>query len=343
MAKHKVAKKVDYINNTEAQQERQFSVVSYFCGCGGLDLGILGGFDYKGHRYDTLPFRILAAYDNDEKCVQTYHDNVGEHAEVRDLSEADLADMPAADVLIGGFPCQDFSSCGPQGGLETERGQLYQAMIRYMNYHRPMVVIGENVPNLAKMNGGSVMQTILDDFTDAGYRFEVWTMQAKEYGVPQGRVRLIFVGVRNDLDGFPVEPNPTNEIRSIEWAIGDLINITDDSVPNQNEYFKANKAKKGNGQGDEANRADEPAYTIRANAKSRVHFHYQLGRRLTVRECARIQTFPDTFVFRHSMTTNIMQIGNAVPPILAHFVGRSVAQYLQNIFVEEDQNACSLC
>ncbi|UWG95946.1 DNA cytosine methyltransferase [Dehalobacter sp. DCM] len=341
MTKHKNAKKVD--NISKIQIGPQFSVVSYFCGCGGLDLGILGGFNYKGYQYEKLPFKILAAYDNDEKCIDTYHENVGNHAEVRNLSDADPASMPAADVLIGGFPCQDFSSCGPQGGLETERGQLYKAMIKYMNCHKPMMVIGENVPNLAKMNSGSVLQTILDDFTNAGYHFEVWTMQAKEYGVPQGRVRLIFVGVRNDLDGFPIEPTPTNQIHSIEWAIGDLIDITDDSIPNQNEYFKANKAKKGNGQGDEANRADAPAYTIRANAKSRVHFHYQLDRRLTVRECARIQTFPDNFVFKHSKTTNIMQIGNAVPPILAHFVGRVVAQYLKNTVAEEDQNALKLC
>lgn len=342
MSKHKIKSKISNINNP-AQPGHQFSVISYFCGCGGLDFGILGGFNYKDKQYGRLPFRILAAYDNDEKCIQTYHDNIGNHAHLCDLSEANPAEMPAADILIGGFPCQDFSSCGPQGGLETERGQMYQAMIRYMNHHRPMIVIGENVPNLAKMNGGSVLETILTDFRNAGYRFEVWTMHAKDYGVPQGRVRLIFMGVRDDLVGFPLKPNPTNEVHSIEWAIGDLINISDESVPNQSEYFKANKAKKGNGQGDEANRANEPAYTIRANAKSRVHFHYQLDRRLTVRECARIQTFPDDFIFRHSKTTNIMQIGNAVPPILAHFVGESVAKYLINIVDEEEQNACQFC
>lgn len=117
------------------------------------------------------------------------------------------------------------------------------------------------------------------------------------------------------------------------------MNVVDESIPNQSEYFLASKAKKGNGQGDEANKIGVPAYTIRANAKSRVHFHYSLDRRLTVRECARIQTFPDTFTFKHSKTTNIMQIGNAVPPMLAHEVGKAIASFVATEeFKEATQN-----
>lgn len=99
----------------------------------------------------------------------------------------------------------------------------------------------------------------------------------------------------------------------------------------------ASKAKKGNGQGDESNHKDKPAYTIRANPKSRVQFHYSLGRRLTVRECARIQTFPDNFRFKFSKTVNISQIGNAVPPVLAYQVAKSVANYLNRIGEENDE------
>lgn len=111
--------------------------------------------------------------------------------------------------------------------------------------------------------------------------------------------------------------------------------ITDNTVPNQGEYFGASKAKKGNGQGDESNKKDKPAYTIRANPKSRVQFHYSLERRLTVRECARIQTFPDDFTFKFSKTVNISQIGNAVPPMLAYLVAKSVAEYLGKMEGEE--------
>ena len=142
---------------------------------------------------------IIAAYDFDPKCISTYKDNIGAYAEVKDLAEAKASEIPYANILVGGFPCQDFSSCGPLGGLETERGKMYLTMVNYMKHHRPYIVIGENVPNLAKMQNGEVLKKIVSDFENAGYKFEVWTLQAKDYGVPQGRVRLIFVGVRKDI------------------------------------------------------------------------------------------------------------------------------------------------
>ena len=314
-----------------------YSVVSYFCGCGGLDLGFRGGFKYHNEDYRKLPFNILKAYDNEPRCIETYNNYFGHDcAEVKDLSSAKPNEMPKADILIGGFPCQEFSSCGPLGGLESERGRLYQTMIAYMNEHKPRMVIGENVINLERMEKGAVLQTIKNDLSNAGYEVRVWKMFAPDYGVPQRRTRLFIICVRNDVyekNGFPVEPNAEfkENYRSIEWAIGDLENITDNTIPNQGEYFGASKAKKGNGQGDESNQKDKPAYTIRANPKSRVQFHYSLDRRLTVRECARIQTFPDDFAFRFSKTVNISQIGNAVPPILAHLVAISVADYLRMI------------
>ena len=314
-----------------------YSVVSYFCGCGGLDLGFRGGFKYHNEDYRKLPFNILKAYDNEPRCIETYNNYFGHDcAEVKDLSSAKPNEMPKADILIGGFPCQEFSSCGPLGGLESERGRLYQTMIAYMNEHKPRMVIGENVINLERMEKGAVLQTIKNDLSNAGYEVRVWKMFAPDYGVPQRRTRLFIVCVRSDVyekNGFPIEPKAEfkENYRSIEWAIGDLENITDNTIPNQDEYFGASKAKKGNGQGDESNQKDKPAYTIRANPKSRVQFHYSLDRRLTVRECARIQTFPDDFAFRFSKTVNISQIGNAVPPILAHLVAISVADYLRMI------------
>lgn len=310
-------------------------IVSFFCGCGGLDLGFRGDFTYRNEYYRRLPFDIIAAYDNNPQCIETYNRYFGKHASVADLSSADPCDMPRADILLGGFPCQDFSSCGPLRGLTSERGRLYQTMIAYMKVHKPQLVIGENVLNLKRMEDGAVINTIINDIRDAGYNVDVWQMYAPDYGIPQKRTRLIFVCVRNDISGMPQQPVPkflTNH-RSIEWAIGDLVGITDNSIPNQGQYFSASRAKKGNGQGDEINDRDKPAYTIRANPKSRVQFHYSLDRRLTIRECARIQTFPDNFVFVHPMTPSISQIGNAVPPVLGHCIAEQIAKFMEQMEV----------
>lgn len=318
---------------TRQSRLSKHTVVSFFAGCGGLDLGFMGGFKYKDERLSPLPFEIIAAYDFDHKCVETYNSNIGNHAEVKDLSHSCATSMPQADLLIGGFPCQDFSSCGPQRGLNSKRGRLYETLVNYMRTHRPKVVVAENVLNLARIEGGAVIDTIVKDLEAVGYKFEVWNLFAPDFGVPQNRTRLFFVGVRNDIDGNPAKPHHTHAggHRSIEWAIRDLEPVSDESIPNQSQYFKASKAKNGNGQGDETSKAGQPSYTVRANAKSRVQFHYKLPRRLTVRECARLQTFPDNFVFPFSATTNVMQIGNAVPPLLAHHVAKSIAVFMKKI------------
>lgn len=318
---------------------RQWSVVSFFSGCGGMDLGFKGGFTFNGIRHNYLPFEILNAFDFDEKAIETYRLNIDEKATVADLSNFNARGMPSADILIGGFPCQDFATCGPRRGLTSERGRLYRSMIKYGRLHRPKLIIAENVPGLANMAGGQVLQQIIKEISAIGYLVKTWTMYGPEFGVPQNRTRIFIVCVRDDIKSFPKEPQPTHidNYRSIKWAIDDLKKIDcEELIPNQSQYFMASKAKKGNGQGDEISRADEPGYTVRANAKSRVQFHYSLNRRLTVRECARLQTFPDDFVFPHSATSNIMQIGNAVPPMLAHVVAQSITNWLKNL---ENYNA----
>lgn len=303
-----------------------------FSGCGGLDLGFLGGFEYMGKKYLKHGFHIAKAFDNDSKAVETYTKNIGAEIELADLATFPAEDMPTAEVLIGGFPCQEFSSCGPLGGLKADRGRLYLALVEYMQHHQPLVVVAENVINLGRMQNGDVLRTIIADFESAGcgYRFTVWRLFAPDYGIPQFRHRLFLVGIRNDLPGEIEQPKAKfrNNHKTINWAIADLENIKDESIPNQSQYFLASKAKRGNGQGDETNRIGEPSYCIRANPKSRVQFHYRLKRRLTVRECARLQTFPDQFEFFHSTTANISQIGNAVPPLLAHAVAKSVKNYI---------------
>ncbi len=313
-----------------APEASQYRVVSFFSGCGGLDLGLLGGFEFLGRRYPQLPFRIEYAADNSEDAAASYALNIGEHIHCADLTKVPPESLPAADVLIGGFPCQDFSSSGPKTGINGKRGELYKVMLHYMNVHKPAIVIGENVPHLARLNGGVYLETILKDFESAGYHFDVWSLYAPDFGLPQSRTRLFLIGVRNDIPGYPVVPERrfrTSPV-TIDTALRDLEPVTDETVPNQSQYFVATKATSGGGQGDHHNEVGKVGYCIRANSRGRIQFHYNLPRRLTVRECARLQSFPDEFVFPFSTQRNLMLIGNAVPPLLANCVGESVARFL---------------
>jgi DNA (cytosine-5)-methyltransferase 1 len=306
------------------------NVLSMFSGCGGLDLGLMGGFQVLGNEYPCLPFSIRAAYDFLEDAIDAYHLNIGPEAKLVDLTKLDPKDMPACEVLAGGFPCQDFSSSGPKVGLSGERGALYVVLKNYMIEHRPKIVIGENVSYLARLQRGEYLETILDEFESVGYRFQVWSLYGPEYGLPQSRRRLFIVGVRDDLVGFPVPPEPTHcaNYLPIDEAICDLEEIVDETIVNQSQYFVASRATGGGGQGDHANRRGTVSYCIRANSRGRIQFHYDLERRLTVRECARVQSFPDEFVFPFSTQRNLTLIGNAVPPLLGHAVATSIATYL---------------
>lgn len=318
-----------------------YSAVSLFSGCGGLDLGFQGGFSVFNQDYATNPFRILAAYDNLTDAIQTYRLNLGNEIEDRDLSNPTEHTMPKADVLLGGFPCQDFSSSGPKVGLDGERGKLYTTLVRYMKLHQPKVVVAENVPHLARLAGGKYLDHILSEFTRCGYRFNVWELYCPEYGLPQSRRRLFMVGVRNDLQGFPKKPISTHKSHffTVDEALSDLEKISNESVTNQSQYFVASRASSGGGQGDHCNRIGDVAYCIRANSRGRIQFHYNLDRRLTVRECARLQSFPDEFVFPFTTQRNLTLIGNAVPPIVAHKVALSISNYLSEILNNINNNS----
>ncbi|MGO8096683.1 DNA cytosine methyltransferase [Rhizobium leguminosarum] len=315
------------------------TAVSLFAGCGGLDLGLMGGFSSHNRYYEPLPFDLIAAYDNDQDAVETYRMNLTDHAECVDLADVDLAALPEADLLLGGFPCQDFSSCGHKRGFEGSRGRLYEVMVEYMRIHQPMVVIGENVPLLAGMKNGDLLKKIIADLEGEGYKVKTWFLNCPDYGLPASRRRIFIVCVRNDLPGFPRQPMPTHVMRhlSIDEAIDDLIGINDETVTNQSQYFVATKATAGAGQGDQVSQRGQLGYAVRANPKGRVHFHYELDRRLTVRETARLQSFPDEFVFPYSTGANMKLIGNAVPPIVGHHVGRSIADYFADLAISAEK------
>ena len=308
------------------------TVVSLFSGCGGLDLSFTGGFRVLGKTYPALPFDILASYDFLPDAVECHKLNLGDYACEADLQKLPVSVIPSAEILTGGFPCQDFSSSGPKTGFSGKRGKLYEILVEYMRAHRPKLVIGENVPHLARLQGGAYLTAILKDFEQEGYHFDLWELYAPDYGVPQSRRRLFFIGVRDDLPGFPVRPAPaTARHITVAEALEDLEDVDDETVANQSQYFVSTKAASGGGQGDHKNVPGNVSYCIRANARGRIQFHHHLDRRLTVRECARLQTFPDEFVFPYTTQRNLTLIGNAVPPVLGYHVAQSALAYLQAI------------
>jgi len=309
-----------------------WTIESLFAGCGGLDLSFLGGFEYLGRTYPVLPFDVVDAIDNLPDAVECYRLNLGDHCREADLTSLPISELRPADILIGGFPCQDFSSSGPKTGFAGRRGQLYKVLVEYMQEYQPKIVVGENVSYLARLGNGKYLQAILHDFEGEGYHVDVWELAGPDYGLPQSRRRIFLIGIRNDLLGFPIMPRPShkNGHISIAAALNDLEMIADESVTNQSQYFVASRASCGGGQGDHTNEANKVAYCIRANSRGRIQFHYALDRRLTVRECARLQSFPDQFVFPFTTQRNLTLIGNAVPPILGYQVARSIVNFLRS-------------
>ncbi|MDB3930130.1 DNA cytosine methyltransferase, partial [Paracoccaceae bacterium] len=228
------------------------NIVSFFTGCGGLELGMLGGFSFLNRRFRRLPFKTVAAFDVLSDAVETYRLNIGDEIEKSDLSTVDISQLPSSDIVTGGFPCQDFSSSGPKVGLNGKRGQLYTVIRDYIKTHKPKVFIAENVLYLMRLNGGKYLSQIISEFSACGYRVAVWNINCPDFGLPQSRKRIFIIGIRNDLSGFPQKPIgefATNNI-PIDYALADLVNINDETVPNQSQYFRSSRATSGGGQGD---------------------------------------------------------------------------------------------
>ena len=216
---------------------KKYSVISLFTGCGGLDLGFTGGFSYLGKIYPKNNFEIIWANDIDKASCETFRKNFGHDIVCGDISEIinnkhsfSLFDKPLpdnADVVIGGFPCQDFSHAGKRKGFNSSRGLLYQSMIQVVKQTKPLVFIAENVRGLMTMNNGEALKTIIREFSAAGYNVGYKLLIAANYSVPQTRERIIIVGTRKDsLYSFQY-PHPLLEKQdwiTLKKAIGDLKN-----------------------------------------------------------------------------------------------------------------------
>jgi len=346
------------------------NVIDLFCGAGGLSKGFM-----------DAGFKIIVGVDNDKDALNTFALNHnGAVALDEDLSKQEtfdkiknIAGERSIDVIIAGPPCQGFSLTGPRN-FDDKRNTLYLAVLEMVKQYKPKGFIIENVPGMATLYSGQIKDEIIRRFGSMGYNVECKILKACDYGVPQMRKRLIFMGVRRDI-GQPHFPNPQfgpgtdKPYRTCRDAISDLptrineLGLNEDkySGPALTEYQKimrgdcdvlynhvatAHKdfvietialvSEGGNYKdlptGIGESRTFHMAWTrLDGNAPARTvdtgHrnlFHYKLNRVPTVRESARIQSFPDNFVFTGTKTKQDRQVGNAVPPLLGYALGKEL-------------------
>jgi DNA (cytosine-5)-methyltransferase 1 len=307
--------------------KHRFTVVSLFSGCGGMDLGFKGGFTFLGHGYAKQPFDIIWANEINGAACRTYRKNIGNHIREGDIW-AMLDDLPAqADVVIGGFPCQDISINGKGAGISGKRSGLYRAMVEAIDRTKPRIFVAENVKGLMMKPHAAALQQVLKDFKALGYEVKLELYHAAEYGVPQTRERVIIVGMLPGTKPF-VRPPRTHTAENhitAKAALDDLAGLPEDESINH-IWSRANRSPE---QGDRRLLANRPGYTIRAECHGNIQWHYDLPRRISMREAARLQSFPDDFMFDAKLRETERQIGNAVPPVLAWHIASSVAKSLR--------------
>ena len=288
-------------------------IASLFAGCGGLDYGFIRNDKYT---------HVLVNDFEPEAC-KTYELNFNIKPVCGDVKK--LTDIPDCDLLIGGFPCQGFSMANPYRSETDTRNELYLEILRILKLKKPSYFLLENVKGLLNMGGydttqdkknktGKVIKVILEDLKACGYKVQFKLFEIKLYDVPQKRERVIIIGVRDDINFTPKWPEPSKKILTLKDAIGDL---PIEYKPEIQHVGTQHKCAVTGYLGNRELSWDEPSPTITGRGGGSggpvIHNHPSLKRRLTVRECARIQTFPDDFKFCGSISAMYKQLGNAVP------------------------------
>ena len=313
-------------------------VVSLFSGCGGMDLGMIGGFSFLGKEFEKLPFEIVYSIDFDANCTKIYNDNFEHKSMVGDVRDIDIDSLPEFDILIGGFPCQSFSISAQNpprlGCKDEERGLLFREMVRILAARKPRFFIAENVKGLLSANKGQAFKLISQEFSDAGYDIKYRVLNASHYGVPQKRERIFIVGFREYADflrfSFPLP------IQQSEMKV--LRDVTDSKADDSERLYFSEKAVEGMLRNREkmnkgrAQNLDEPCNTVSShlakvslNSTDPVLLVNGRYRRFSTREAARIQSFPDDFSFDSvSETCQYRAIGNAVPPVMMWHVASAL-------------------
>ena len=298
----------------------QIRVASLFAGCGGLDYGFL-----QNPRYEHV-----FVNDFDKDACNSYERNFKIKPMCGDIKQIET--IPDCDIIIGGFPCQGFSMANPYRNENDKRNELYLEVLRLIKLKTPKYFLLENVKGLLNMGGyettedkknqtGKFMKIIINDLKECGYNVSFKLFDIKNYDVPQKRQRVIIIGVRSDIQFAPEWPVAPNKIITLKEAIGDLPLEYD--IKKQHIGTKHKCVVTGY-LGNRELSWDEPSPTITGRGGGSggpvIHNHPSLIRRLTVRECARIQTFPDSFEFAGSISSMYKQIGNAVPCKFGEFL-----------------------
>jgi len=325
-------------------------LVSLFTGAGGLDLG-----------FKKAGFSVVWANEYDPTIWETFEHNFPETVlDKRSIVDVPASEIPFADGIIGGPPCQSWSEAGAGRGINDKRGQLFFEYIRILKEKQPLFFLAENVSGILLPRHREAFSQILKQFADVGYNVSYKLLNANDYGVPQDRLRVIIIGYHKNKVGTSFEfPKPLDRRPVLKDAIYDLrrakpakeFNKTngDLEIPNHEYmnggfstiYMSRNRVRSW----------DEPSFTIQAGGRH-APIHPQapkmkfieenkrifipgkehLYRRLSVRECARIQTFPDYFIFKYrDVADGYKMIGNAVPVEFAKNIATKIIQDLKNI------------
>jgi DNA (cytosine-5)-methyltransferase 1 len=308
----------------------KLKVTSLFCGCGGMDLGLQGGFSFLNKHYHNLPFEIVYAVDHDKYSAEIYNTNFPHKCEIKDVRDINTTDVPKHDILIGGFPCQSFSIVAqnpPRLGYIDDRGKLFFEMVTILNEKQPRFFIAENVKGLLSANNKKAFPMIVKEFENAGYYVKYKLLNASEFGVPQKRERVFIVGFKEYADYVYFDfPQPVT-LNGSKATLGKVVDI---KTKIDNKYYFSERAVKGMLRVREkmnkgrVQNLDEPCNTISShlakvslNGTDPVLLVNEKYRRFTPEEAARIQSFPDSFKFGSvSENRQYRAIGNAVPPVL---------------------------
>ena len=324
-------------------------IVSFFSGAGGLDLG-----------FEQAGFEVIYANEFDKTIWETYEKNHKAFLDKRDIRQIKSEEIPDCDGIIGGPPCQSWSEAGKMKGFEDARGQLFFEFIRILKDKQPKFFVAENVSGMLSCTHGDAVKNILKMFDEANYDVSLTLVNASDYGVPQDRKRVFYIGFRKDL-GFKnftlnLTKQPIVPLKEVIWDLKD--NVLPAKPLNKTNAEKCKIANHEYLTGSfstifmSRNRVrswEEPSFTIQAggrhapihpqapkmlfveqNKRIFVPGKEDLYRRLSVRECARIQTFPDNFKFYYrDVADGYKMIGNAVPVKLAKQVAECIMKKLK--------------